>query len=101
MVCVAEVHEADIAKIQLGSPVTLQSAALPKTLNGKVSRVDRVVGPPQMRSPNPLARSDFRSIPVWIAIDTADVPHAANRINLQVEVAISPGQSNNAQPSSN
>ncbi len=89
MVCVAEVHEADIAKIQLGSPVTLQSAALPKPLSGKVSRVDRVVGPPQMRSSNPLARSDFRSIPVWITIDTNDAPYAANRINLQVEVAIS------------
>lgn len=90
MVCVAEVHEADIAKIQLGSPATLQSAALPKPLSGMVSRVDRVVGPPQMRSPNPLARSDFRSIPVWITIDANDAPYAANRINLQVEVAISP-----------
>ena len=99
MVCVAEVHEADIAKIQLGASVSLQSAALPKVLSGKVSRVDRVVGPPQMRSPNPLARSDFRSIPVWITIETDDVPYAANRINLQVEVAISPASPNSPAPS--
>lgn len=89
MVCIAEVHEADIAKLQIGQPATLKSAALSKPLRGKISRIDRVVGPPQMRSPNPLARSDFRSIPVWISIQQEDTPLAAERINLQVEVSIS------------
>lgn len=101
MVCVAEVHEADIAKIQIGHTAQLKSAALSKQLRGKVSRIDRVVGPPQMRSPNPLARSDFRSIPVWITIHPDDAPLAAERINLQVEVAISAFESTTPNPDQN
>lgn len=101
MVCVAEVHEADIAKIQIGHTAQLKSAALSKQLRGKVSRIDRVVGPPQMRSPNPLARSDFRSIPVWISIHPEDAPIAAERINLQVEVAISASDSSTPNPNQN
>lgn len=101
MVCVAEVHEADIAKIQIGHTAQLKSAALSKQLRGKVSRIDRVVGPPQMRSPNPLARSDFRSIPVWITIHPEDAPLAAERINLQVEVAISASESSTRTPDQN
>lgn len=98
MVCVAEVHEADIAKIQLGNNAQMKSAALSKPLRGKVSRIDRVVGPPQMRSPNPLARSDFRSIPVWITIHPDEAPLAAERINLQVEVAITISESSTPNP---
>jgi len=101
MVCVAEVHEADIAKIQIGHTAQLKSAALSKQLRGKVSRIDRVVGPPQMRSPNPLARSDFRSIPVWISIHPEDAPIAAERINLQVEVAIAASESSTPNPNQN
>jgi len=88
MVCVAEVHESDVASITIDDRVEIRSSALGRTLNGRVKRIDRVVGAAQMRSPNPMARSDFRSISVWIAIDASDTETAAQRLQLQVEVSI-------------
>ena len=88
MVCAAEVHESDVAQVRVGQKAELKSAALQHPIRGKVTRIDRVVGPPQMRSPNPLARSDFRSIPVWIQIDPEDTEIASQRLQLQVEVSI-------------
>lgn len=92
MVCVAEVHEADVGKLSKGNRVELRSASLDRTLSGVVERIDRVVGSVQMRSPNPMARSDFRAVSVWIAIDSKDAELASNRLQLQVDVAIFPVQ---------
>ena len=88
MVCVAEVHESDVASIAIDDLAEIRSSALGRTLKGRVLRIDRVVGAAQMRSPNPMARSDFRSIPVWIVIDSNDVAEAAQRLQLQVDVSI-------------
>ena len=88
MMCVAEVHESDVAKIAVDDPVELRSSALGKKLSGRVQRIDRVVGAVQLRSPNPMARADFRAIPVWIRIDPSDTEAAAQRLQLQVEVSI-------------
>ena len=90
MTCVAEVHEADVGLVRIGQVAQMQSASLSRAIRGKVSRIDRVVGASSIRSPNPLARSDFRSIAVWIQIDPEDVPLASERVQLQVEVSISP-----------
>ena len=88
MVCVAEVHESDVASITIDDQVEIRSSALGRPLKGRVKRIDRVVGAAQMRSPNPMARSDFRSIPVWIAIDASDTETASHRLQLQVDVSI-------------
>lgn len=88
MVCVAEVHESDVASIAIDDLAEIRSSALSRTLKGRVVRIDRVVGAAQMRSPNPMARSDFRSIPVWIKIDANDIEIAAQRLQLQVDVSI-------------
>ncbi len=88
MVCVAEVHESDVASIAIDDLAEIRSSALSRMLKGHVVRIDRVVGAAQMRSPNPMARSDFRSIPVWIKIDANDIEIAAQRLQLQVDVSI-------------
>ena len=88
MVCVAEVHESDVASIAIDDRVEIRSSALARALKGRVQRIDRVVGAAQIRSPNPMARSDFRSIPVWITIDPSDSEVAAERLQLQVDVLI-------------
>ncbi len=88
MVCIAEVHESDVSSIAIDDPAEIRSSALARTLKGRVVRIDRVVGAAQMRSPNPMARSDFRSLPVWIAIDANDIELAAQRLQLQVDVSI-------------
>lgn len=88
LVCVAEVHEADVGRVAIGDRAELKSAALAKVIRGQVTRVDRTVGSAQLRFPNPMARSDFRSVLVWIAIDPEDVAVASGRIQLQVDVSI-------------
>ncbi len=88
MVCVAEVYEADVSRVQVGDTATIRSSALTSELRGTVTRIDRVVGASQLRSPNPMARSDFRAIGVWIEIDPAQTEQAAERIQLQVDVTI-------------
>lgn len=88
MVCVAEVYEADVSRVQVGDVATIRSSALTSEMKGTVARIDRVVGATQLRSPNPMARSDFRAIGVWIEIDLAQTEQAAERIQLQVDVTI-------------
>lgn len=92
MTCVAEVYEADVAKIQIGDAAVMKSAGLKKDLSGKVARIDRLVGVPQMRSPDPLARTDFRAVRVWIDISEEDTAIAAERIRLQADVTILPSR---------
>jgi len=101
MACVAEVHEADIASVAPGQRVEMKSAALARPIRGKVIRIDRSIGSAQMRSPNPLSRSDFRSVPVWIEIDAPDSPLASERLQLQVDTLIFANGSHNklASPS--
>jgi HlyD family secretion protein len=89
MACMAEVHESDVGKLAVGNRVELRSPAIQRTLAGTITRIDRVVGSVQMRSPNPMARSDFRAVPVWITIDPSDAELASRRIQLQVDIAIS------------
>ena len=88
MSCWAEVHESDVGRLSLNDRAEIRSAALDRPLHGKVVRIDRMVGSPQMRTPNPLAKTDFRAIPIWIEIDSTDVEIASRLIQLQVEVTI-------------
>ena len=88
MSCLAEVHESDVGQVRLGQIAEMKSSSLSRTIRGRVRRIDRVVGASQMRSASPLARSDFRSIGVWIQIDPEDVSVASERLQLQVEVRI-------------
>jgi HlyD family secretion protein len=94
MVCVAEVFEADVGRIQIGDNARLKSSALNRELEGKVIRIDRVVGGSQLRSPNPMARTDFRSVGVWIELDSGNSVVAADRLQLQVDVVITTSLAN-------
>lgn len=88
MICSAEVHEADVGQVSIGDIAMMESAGLPRTIRGKVARIDPVVGSPQLRSSNPMARNDFRAVTVIIEIDEADTQVAADRVQLQVDVTI-------------
>jgi ABC exporter DevB family membrane fusion protein len=92
MICIAEVHEADVRRLSIGDKAILSSAALPNIITGKVIRIDTMVGSPQMRLPNPMARSDFRAVPVRIDIDPEHQAVAAKLVQLQVDVTITPAR---------
>lgn len=104
MVCVAEVHEANLKDLQVTTvadaagngrlvpardyAVTIRSAALQQDLRGKVVEVGRLIGVPALRDPNPLAQSDRRTVRVRIELDESSTELARRFVQLQVDVTI-------------
>jgi ABC exporter DevB family membrane fusion protein len=89
MVCIAEVHEADLQYLQDGQTVEITSQALPRKLTGKVElgEVPWLLGAPQLKNPDPFAFVDRRTANVRILIDPDQVDDA-KFLNLQVDVRI-------------
>ena len=88
MICIAEVPEASVRRIKKDDRVTLESSALENPLTGTVERIGRMVGKPQLELPNPLGKSDFRTVPVRVRISGSDTSKASHWIQLQVDVTI-------------
>ena len=88
MVCEAEVHVAQLPRLRAGAEARMTSAALAEPLAGEVISVSRIVGPPRLENPNPLAQSDYRTVEVTIGIAPEDTDVAAQLVHLQVDVAI-------------
>lgn len=88
MVCVAEVTDSQLRDVHVGARVELTSAALEKSLQGKVVEVGTMIGPPSMVDPNPYAVVDRKTGKVKIELAAEDVARAAKFVNLQVEVRI-------------
>lgn len=88
MVCRAEVNVAELPRLQLGAQATITSPAIEEALYGTVDAISPLIGSPALPDPNPMARVDWRSVEVTIAIRDEDAPKASNLINLQVDVAI-------------
>lgn len=88
MICKVEVNVSQLSKVQIGARASITSAAIEGSLKGSVRSISRLIGSPQLPSPNPMARVDYRSAEVVIQIEPADASKAAELINLQVDVAI-------------
>jgi HlyD family secretion protein len=88
MDAVAEVDQADADKIKEGdtAEVTINGTAVP----GRVTRVGRLVGRNQMQNLDPRALQDLRVLKVTIRLDAAQP--ADRFVNMQAEVAITPGE---------
>lgn len=93
MVCEVEVNEMDAALVEPGQSVKLFSRAFAEPLTGTVAKKYSLVGRPQLRPLDPLARVDFRSITVVVELDDAVADKAVDWIQLQVEVEIAVGDS--------
>jgi HlyD family secretion protein len=88
MVAVAEVDQADAHKLKEGdaAEVTIVGTTVP----GKVTRVGRLVGRNLLQNVDPRALQDLRVLKVTIRLDA--VQPADRFVNMQVEVAITPGE---------
>lgn len=88
MICQVEVDQIDAPRVKVGQVARLNSKAFKSPLKGKVSRIERLVGYPQLRASDPLAKTDYRTLPIQVEIDASDVGTAADWVQLQVEVTI-------------
>ncbi len=94
MVCVAEVHEADVKEIYKGRKVKLTSPAFSGDFTedgipGEVIAVSQVVGNAGLIPLDPLAPLDRSVVEVRIEIDPENIPatkEAARLVGLEVEV---------------
>ncbi len=90
MYAVAEVYEADVGGVEVGSEAQVTSTALPRPLHGVVDRIAMRVRKQDVLGTDPAARTDARVVEVEVRLDPLDVALAAGFTHLQVEVAIAP-----------
>lgn len=89
IVCEAEVNVADVGRIAIGQKATIRSRALDgKELTGVVVDKSRLVGRPRLRSLDPLAAADFRTVVVMVQVN--DPAWASQWLQLQVEIVFEP-----------
>ena len=86
MYAVAEVYETDIRRVKIGQTATINSAALPNELTGKVELIRHKVRKQDVIGTDPAADKDARIIEVEILLD--DPEPAKSLTNLQVQIVI-------------
>ena len=95
MVALAEVYEVDVKQVRVGQTATIRSKAFhaPKDkegLRGKVVQIGRIVNTPELKSLDPFAKADRHVIPIRIEIAADDCAEAAQFVDLQVDVELTP-----------
>lgn len=93
LVVEVEINALDAGLVQVGQTATITAPALgEQRLQGRVSRKFPLVGRPQLRAPDPLARVDYRSVTALVDLEPAATQIARDWLQLQVEVAIDVGR---------
>jgi ABC exporter DevB family membrane fusion protein len=89
LVCEVEVNDMDAAFVEPGQVASISSGAFgDQLITGRVSAKFNLVGRPQLRPLNPLARADYRTVTAIIELDDACVAAARDWLQLQVDVEI-------------
>ncbi len=98
IVCEVEINEMDAAIVSEGQKARIYSRAFAEPLTGTVAKKHSLVGRPQLRPLDPLARVDFRSITAVVELDGTAAKQAQDWLQLQVEVEIITGSSETNPP---
>jgi HlyD family secretion protein len=88
MVCEVEVNEMDAAFVELQQTAIIRSRAFAAPLTGIVVHKSPLVGRPQLRPLDPLARVDYRAVTTLIELDAKSTAVGKDWLQLQVEVEI-------------
>lgn len=83
-----EVYQTQIGRVALGNTVELTAEALPKPLEGVVTRIGLEVGRQTLVDASPAANTDARVVKVRVALDPASSQVAGRFTNLQVTARI-------------
>ncbi len=94
MVVVAMVYETDVKRVELGQHAVVASRTFKppydqRGLEGKVTRIGRLITTPGLRSIDPFDRVDRHVVEVRIRLDEEGCTQARRLSNLQVDVTIS------------
>jgi HlyD family secretion protein len=89
MDAVAEVYEADIAKVQVGQKAKVRVSSSGKMLSGEVAEIGMMIGRKDVLNNDPVADTDARVIEVRIRLPREDSLQVAGLTNARVEVQIS------------
>ena len=104
LVCEIEINAMDAPAVRLGQSATITSRALgEQTLHGTVTKKFSLVGRPQLRSLDPLAKADYRTVTATIKLDAPSTEIAKDWLQLQVEARIDtdkPGEDSSAATAS-
>lgn len=103
LICEIEINEIDASRVQAGQQATLHSRAIGRELTGRVHQKFSLVGRPQLRPLDPMARADYRTVMAVVKLDADSIAIASEWLQLQVEVSIdvrSAPSSSNPGPSS-
>ena len=86
--CEVEINEMDAARVAVGQPAQILSRAFGTPLHGQVTQKSQLVGHPQLRPLDPLARVDYRAVTAIVTLDEPSSKLAKDWLQLQVEVEI-------------
>ena len=91
MVVVVEVYENEIKHVRLGQKASVTSKAFAAPydqngLQGKVTRIGRMINAPMLRSVDPFAPADRHVVEVRVELDDEGSRQTATLSNLQVDV---------------
>lgn len=90
MYAVAEIYEADLARIGVGQPARVRIPTLKLDVTGEVERLGFVVQRKDVFNTDPVADTDARVVEVWVRL--IDAPQAVTQLsNARVEVIIDIG----------
>ncbi len=101
MVCEVEINDMDAARVTEGDAATIRSRAFGDVeLQGRVKHKYSMVGRPQLKPLDPLARADYRSVTAVVELEPGKSAEFARQwLQLQVEVEIRPNQTAPAKAS--
>jgi hypothetical protein len=88
LVCEVEVNELDAPRVAVGQTAEIRSRAFANPLHGAVAQKYQLVGRPQLRPLDPLARADYRAVTAVIELDQESIARARDWLQLQVDVEI-------------
>lgn len=88
MTAEVEVYQSDVPKLQIGQRATLHSPALPKPLEGTLTRIGLSVGRQRLIDSSPAANVDARVVTATFTLDEADSRLAARLVGLEVQARL-------------
>jgi HlyD family secretion protein len=84
MMAELEVYQTQIGQVAVGDAVTIAADALPRRLEGTVTRIGLEVGRQTLTDASPAANTDARVVKVRVRLDPSSSAVAARYTNLQV-----------------